>query len=128
MIKITLMAIAVFYGLVALIMWFAPLFWYETTPGVAMMGPFNLHFIRDIALTFALASGALAWGAWKVLPLAGLFGAAWPPLSIACWGTEPPPKMLCKPPGCAGRRQTARPSKPPRPGSPPSPHASPSAA
>jgi len=78
MVKIFLMAIAVFYGVIALIMWFAPLFWYETTPGVAMMGPFNLHFIRDIGLIFALAAGALAWGTWKNVSLAAILGAAWP--------------------------------------------------
>ena len=46
-------------------LWFAPHAWYERTPGVAMMGPFNLHFIRDVALAYLASAAALGWGAWK---------------------------------------------------------------
>jgi hypothetical protein len=64
----------------ALIMWFAPHTWYETVPGVAMMGPFNLHFVRDIALAFGMSAGALAYGALKLDRTAAVCGAAWPAL------------------------------------------------
>jgi hypothetical protein len=61
-------------------MWFAPHFWYETVPGVAMMGPFNLHFVRDIALAFGMSAGALAYGALAHDRTAAVCGAAWPAL------------------------------------------------
>lgn len=62
----------------ALSMWFTPHHWYEAVPGVAMMGPFNLHFIRDIALAFGMSAGAMAYGALKFDRTAALCGAAWP--------------------------------------------------
>ena len=61
-------------------MWFAPHTWYETVPGIAMMGPFNLHFVRDIALIFGMSSAALAYGALKHDRTAAVCGAAWPAL------------------------------------------------
>jgi len=78
MAKIILSVIAVIYGVNALIMWFAPEFWYETTPGVSMMGPFNLHFVRDIALIFLLAAGAFAWTVRNNSQTVGFVGASWP--------------------------------------------------
>lgn len=78
MAKIILSTIAVIYGVNALIMWFAPEFWYETTPGVAMMGPFNLHFVRDIALIYLLAAAAFVWAVRENNQTAGYVGAAWP--------------------------------------------------
>jgi len=76
--KIILYVLAVLAGINALIMWFAPMFWYETVPGVAMMGPFNLHFVRDIALVFLFSGGAMAYGAAKDNATAAIAGAAWP--------------------------------------------------
>ena len=59
-----------------------PLGWYRATPGVSGTGPFNPHFVTDIALAFA-ASGALWLGAAS-LPSrrAGLAAGAslWPAL------------------------------------------------
>lgn len=78
MAKIILIVIAVIYGVNALIMWFAPEFWYETTPGVSMMGPFNLHFVRDIALIYLLAAAAFVWTVRNNSQTAGFVGAAWP--------------------------------------------------
>ena len=37
------------YLLTAVFMFVAPQAFYDTTPGVSMMGPFNQHFIRDAA-------------------------------------------------------------------------------
>jgi hypothetical protein len=75
-----LLLIAAVHFANALMMWFAPHTWYETVPGVAMMGPFNLHFVRDIALAFGMSSGALAYGALKFDRTAAVCGAAWPAL------------------------------------------------
>lgn len=62
----------------ALSMWFLPHTWYETVPGVAIMGPFNLHFIRDVALAFGMSAAALTYGALKWDRTAAACGAAWP--------------------------------------------------
>lgn len=78
MTKILLSLIAVMYGLNALVMWFAPEFWYEITPGVSMMGPFNLHFIRDIALIYLLAAAIFIWVVRNGNQSAGYVAAAWP--------------------------------------------------
>lgn len=61
-----------------LLMWFAPMAWYEAVPGVAMMGPFNLHFIRDIALVFAFSGAAMIFGAMRNIPVVAVTGAVWP--------------------------------------------------
>jgi hypothetical protein len=78
MAKIILSIIAVIYGINAFIMWFLPEFWYENTPGVAMMGPFNLHFIRDIALIYLLAAAAFVWALKNNSHTSAYVGAAWP--------------------------------------------------
>jgi len=76
--RIFLFLIALYYLGLAAMMWLAPMAWYESTPGVAMMGPFNLHFIRDVALAYLVSGAALFWGAWKSDKTALVFGAAWP--------------------------------------------------
>jgi hypothetical protein len=74
--------LGLYYLALGAVMLVDPLGWYKSTPGVAHTGPFNPHFVIDIALAF-LASGAL-WGAAVLLPRhrAGLaLGAAlWPAL------------------------------------------------
>lgn len=55
-----------------------PRSFYDLTPGVAMMGPYNLHFIRDVGLGF-LASGVItAAGAWRHDRRLVLAGSFWP--------------------------------------------------
>jgi hypothetical protein len=76
--RICLLAVAVLDMGSAVSMWFTPHTWYNTVPGVAMMGPFNLHFIRDVALAFLMSAGALAYGAWRADRTAAVIGAAWP--------------------------------------------------
>lgn len=76
--RVILIIMAIFYIGSAALMWFAPQYWYDSTPGVAMMGPFNLHFIRDIALVFLVSGGALLWGYAKHDKTAMIFGVLWP--------------------------------------------------
>lgn len=76
--KSLLLVIAGLNAFVALFMWFAPQLWYDITPGVAMMGPFNLHFIRDVSLAYATSTVALAWGAMQRQRNLALVGAFWP--------------------------------------------------
>lgn len=78
MIKAVLIGVSLLHFIVAAYMWFAPQAWYDNTPGVAMMGPFNLHFIRDIALVFLLSAGGLIWGALKSDKTAAIMGSIWP--------------------------------------------------
>lgn len=78
MFRFLILGIAGYNLLLALYMWFYPQAWYDGTPGVAAMGPFNLHFIRDVALAYFLSSLALVWGLRKQDKTALVFGALWP--------------------------------------------------
>jgi len=76
--KLILLGIAGYNLLLALFMWFYPQAWYDATPGVAAMGPFNLHFIRDVALAYLVSALAIGWGLRKQDKTALVFGALWP--------------------------------------------------
>jgi uncharacterized membrane protein len=60
----------------------APQGWYDAMPGVAMTGPFNPHFISDIAMAFLASGASLALGARTGLAAAVIAcsGATWPAL------------------------------------------------
>ncbi len=38
-----------------------PAAWYAAVPGVAMTGPLNLHFVRDIGCAYVAPGAALVW-------------------------------------------------------------------
>jgi len=85
MIRIGLIAIGALYVLNGLRMLATPEAWYESVPGVSHTGPFNEHFVRDIAFAY-LASGAATWaavrdGAHRAVSAAA--GATWPALHAA---------------------------------------------
>jgi hypothetical protein len=56
-------ALGVAAGANGLFMLAAPEAWYFAVPGVTTTGPFNQHFIRDIALIFLFVGAAFAMGA-----------------------------------------------------------------
>jgi len=89
------MALGAYYVGVGVLMWVAPLLWYELTPGVAMMGPYNLHFVRDIALVFLVSGVGLSWGAMQWDRTGCVMGAAWPVLHalfhLWIWGARGAP-------------------------------------
>ena len=65
-----------------LLMAAAPHRWYETAPGVVDTGPFNHHFVVDIALAY-IASGAFmlaGFRAGRIASAIALAGATWPAL------------------------------------------------
>ncbi|HLW93552.1 MAG TPA: hypothetical protein VKS78_19925 [Roseiarcus sp.] len=65
-----------------LLMLVAPHHWYETVPGVVTTGPFNHHFVIDIALAY-VASGAGMLAGLRPGRSAAVFalaGAIWPAL------------------------------------------------
>lgn len=76
--RLVLSLVAITYGVVAAHMWMAPHHWYESIPGVAAMGPYNVHFVRDIALAFLVSALSLGWASWKFNRTAAVIGAAWP--------------------------------------------------
>ena len=90
MIKTMLWAVAGYFLASAAVMWAAPQPWFDAVPGVAATGGYNAHFIRDLALAFAVSGLALATGAAAGDRRLALFGAAWPCLHalfhIWIWG------------------------------------------
>ncbi|PHR92957.1 MAG: hypothetical protein COA69_06465 [Robiginitomaculum sp.] len=74
--KVILVLVGLGYLLNAAAMWFAPQYWYESVPGVSMMGPFNLHFIRDISFIYVLAGIGLIYGL-RTASIA-VYAAIWP--------------------------------------------------
>ena len=59
-------------------MFVAPMFFYETIPGVQMLGPFNVHFIRDAGLSYTASGLLLAFG-WRRHEYSwSLAGSLWP--------------------------------------------------
>jgi len=69
--------IAVAWILNGVLIFFAPNTFYETVPGVKMMGPFNLHFIRDVALVFFTSGLAIGYGAWRYNKGVAFAALAW---------------------------------------------------
>jgi hypothetical protein len=57
-----------------------PQAFYDMVPGLALMGPFSIHFIRDVGLAF-LSSGAITiLGGYHTRRDLALAGALWPSL------------------------------------------------
>lgn len=80
MARYILFAIAGISILTGFYIFFAPQRFYDITPGLTMMGPFSIHFIRDVALAFLASGGAMGWGAWKFNNAVAIAGASWPTL------------------------------------------------
>ena len=51
---------------------------FDRTPGLALMGPYSVHFIRDVGLAFFAAGTATVVGAWQYNRHLALAGAGWP--------------------------------------------------
>ena len=69
-----------YYLLTGLYILFAPVHFYNNVPGLVAMGPYNMHFIRDVALVFIACSGAIAWGCRYQIRSTAIAGAVWPAL------------------------------------------------
>lgn len=78
--RLILFGISGFYVLLGAVMWIMPQTWYELTPGVSMMGPFNSHFVRDAALAYLCAGAVMGWGTAKRDRVAVYIAALWPAL------------------------------------------------
>jgi len=73
-----LLSIAVLNIFTGLQIFFMPEFFYENIPGVKMMGPFNLHFIRDAGLSFCASALLMGFGWHKRDYSWSVAGAIWP--------------------------------------------------
>ena len=71
-------ALSAYFLITGLYLLFAPHYFYQNTPGLTLMGPFNFHFIRDISATFVVAGAGLFWGMRNQNKAVIVFGAAWP--------------------------------------------------
>lgn len=76
--RIALLILGILTLLTGPYMFFAPNVFYDNTPGVSMMGPFNLHFIRDVGLAFLVSGGAVIFGALQRNRALAIAGAMWP--------------------------------------------------
>ncbi|WP_027834746.1 hypothetical protein [Maritalea myrionectae] len=66
--------------MLAVWMFFSPMSWYQITPGVKEMGPFNMHFVMDLGLVFFASAAAMAYGLYRHDKTAIVCGAFWPVL------------------------------------------------
>lgn len=76
MTKTILAVLAVWHGLNGFVMLLMPVRWYETVPGVTHTGPFNGHFIADIAIAFLASAIGLALSAFRSGSASAAFLAA----------------------------------------------------
>jgi hypothetical protein len=76
--KKILFCLGIYYTLLGFYLLFAPLHFYETTPGVSMMGAYNNHFIIDISFAFLSSGIAVQLGVIRSNKLALMIGALWP--------------------------------------------------
>ncbi len=51
--------------------------WYDGVPGVALTGPLNFHFAKDVALAYLASGTTLVWAGLKHDKSAGICGASW---------------------------------------------------
>lgn len=78
MIRAGLMALALGWGLTGLFILSLPETFYALVPGLAAMGPFNSHFVRDVGLAFLASGGSLGWGARTGVAAIAIAGVLWP--------------------------------------------------
>lgn len=78
MLRLLLVALATGNVLTGLVIFVVPQWFYDTVPGVQMLGPFNAHFIRDAGLSYG-ASGLIVMLGWHRRDyLLCMAGCTWP--------------------------------------------------
>lgn len=75
-----LIFIAVAYALNGLWLLVDPQLWYDTIPGITMLGPYNTHFLRDVGIVYLVSGAGLWWGLGRGRGAALVIAAAWPAL------------------------------------------------
>lgn len=54
-----------------------PASFFRIVPGLSMMGPYNVHLVRDVALVLLVSGAAMIWGAATRQRAVAITGAAW---------------------------------------------------
>jgi len=72
-----LWGLVAFYLITGLYIAITPFGFYETAPGVADTGPYNMHFLRDVGFAFTVSALAIGYGLVSRLKPLILFGSAW---------------------------------------------------
>ncbi len=78
--RLLILAIAVTYAVNSLLMLILPQFWYDTVPGISMLGPYNTHLVRDVGIVYLVSAGGFAWGLRTQRAGFLLMASAWPAL------------------------------------------------
>ena len=78
MARIFLIALGAIWVLTGAFILLDPEGFYAAIPGLAAMGPFSVHFIRDVGLAFLASGGAVVWGGWRGAVAVVLAGLGWP--------------------------------------------------
>ena len=73
-----LIFIAAFYVAFGAYIFIAPMSFYTRTPGVEMLGPFSVHFIRDAGLAYFAGGAVILSGALRFNRSLAIAGALWP--------------------------------------------------
>ena len=80
MIRVSLIGLGILWVLTGMFIFANPLGFCESVPGLKLMGPFSVHFIRDPGLAFIASGGVLTWGGVTGSRALALAGIAWPSL------------------------------------------------
>jgi len=75
--RLIILLLAVNHLLTGVVIFVMPQWFYGTVPGVAELGPFNLHFIRDAGLAYAACGLLLALGWHRRDYLLCIAGCTW---------------------------------------------------
>lgn len=78
MIRIVLIGLGGLWCVTGVVIFSAPEAFYQNTPGLSLMGPYNSHFIRDVGLAFFASGAAVFYGALTRVAAIALAGVAWP--------------------------------------------------
>ena len=78
MIRAVFFGASAYFAATGLFLLIAPELFYLRMPGVNATGPYNVHFLRDVGLAFAVSAGVVAWGAATESRPLTTAGALWP--------------------------------------------------
>lgn len=88
--RIAMGILAAYFFLTGIYLFFFPQLFYDQTPGLSAMGPFNFHFIRDVSFAFLVSGAGLAYAAKRNRRDTAIVAAAWPFLHalfhLTIWG------------------------------------------
>lgn len=76
--RIVLLGIGLTWLMTGIVVFADPRSFYDMTPGLSMMGPYSVHFIRDVGLAFVASAIATLAGAWQRNRVLALAGVGWP--------------------------------------------------